>query len=327
MFILRKLISLLFMTLICLIPLNALGQDDDCTRGRDIFESDPQTAAFFLEQCIANSKLKQNEQLELLDKLAQSYAAGKQYSKAMKHLNEYLAIKPKSANKLQLRGFIRFLDEQYEQALDDFEEVIALNPSITDALYYKARTLYELERLSEALPAVNTALQKGHRSETYPTLILKAQVLIDLNKENEAVKVLKNAIDVFPHSADAYYLMGNALNKMEEYGTAIDFYDLALKYAPNSALPYYKMAIIYSTCDSFFVRSNSKAVKMANLTMEYSYSLSPTEQSQVAWVYYRAGELEKAIEVQRNAFFNTSPDEPEFTQLRKDLSFFEKEAD
>ena len=64
-----------------------------------------------------------------------------------------------------------------------------------------------------------------------------------------AIAACKKCIAIKPDHADAYYLMGNAYQKPEQYLEAIAAYKKAIEIKPDYADAYFNMAITYYNSD------------------------------------------------------------------------------
>ncbi len=101
------------------------------------------------------------------------------------------------------RGATKFKQQRYEEAIEDFDEAIKLNPN--DAGSYSNRGNAKLAS----------------------------------QRHKEAIKDYDMAIALDPNSAVAYYNRGFAKEKLGRYEGAIKDYDEAIKFDPKDAMAYY----------------------------------------------------------------------------------------
>lgn len=95
-----------------------------------------------------------------------------------------------------LLGTINLLKKQYESAIEDFNEVIFINPSNVDALIYRGLAYYSLEQYKKSKSDMTAALKINKIEIT--ALYTRGLVNIKLNKPDDAYEDLKKA-DQFGH--------------------------------------------------------------------------------------------------------------------------------
>ena len=103
-----------------------------------------------------------------------------------------LELAPWLAEPHVARGFVLSLSHQYEEAAQEFEEAIRMNPSFFEAYYYFARAAFaqgEIERSAELFQRAADA-----RREDFQSLILAGQCLQMLGRIEEAQKATREGI-------------------------------------------------------------------------------------------------------------------------------------
>lgn len=198
--------------------------------------------------------------------------------------NKALKINPEYSEALTDRGQIFYQQENYEQALADFNYSTELNTDYTEAWRWKAYTLEQLHRSTEAIAAYQRVLQLRSRSEVWLNLAtllenqqeyeaiiglydqkLRTQpedpniwnrrglILQKLERDNEAKTSFEQAITNCdrilkrkPDDADTWFQKGLALTYMQKYDKAITAYNQTTTIKPDFSNAWYNMACCYA---------------------------------------------------------------------------------
>ena len=85
------------------------------------------------------ARLKDNPtDVEALQEIAESFSRNEEWDKAVQFWSKVMAITPKDANALNHRGMALLQAERYQEAVSDFEQIVAQDPGAYHAMYYQA---------------------------------------------------------------------------------------------------------------------------------------------------------------------------------------------
>jgi tetratricopeptide (TPR) repeat protein len=128
-------------------------------------------------------------------------------------------------------GFAYEQDGMYKQAIDEYDEVLKLDPKDTAALYNKGMVYFQLQDPKKAEELLWDVLKVS------PTHVLAAKALGDYyagkGEYRSLVVAVKPAADARPDMADLQYLMGLAYEHLGHKDWAAGRYRDALKYVPD----------------------------------------------------------------------------------------------
>jgi tetratricopeptide (TPR) repeat protein len=142
------------------------------------------------------------------------------------------------------RAYEAILENDFEQAIEWFEQAIRIDPR-NAAYHYKLSITYARSgKLGKAIEHAETAceLDKAHREYQYHLQNLQAKKLIqqsehflsqEKNQAHMAVALLKEAVKLDPLAIEARLLMALAYEKMNEFIPAIREIKEILKLDPN----------------------------------------------------------------------------------------------
>jgi len=135
---------------------------------------------------------------------------------------------------------------KYDEALEAYDKVIALNSQCADAYLGKWYILEDQEKNTEALEVyIKTLELKVPNTDSY-IHFQSGCALGKLERYEEAIKAYDRAIELKPDYAIAYYNKGCTLGKLERYEEAIVAYDKAIELDPDYVGAYYQRSIYLS---------------------------------------------------------------------------------
>lgn len=124
---------------------------------------------------------------------ARAYLRMKEYSKALDDANTVLQDDPTNANGLLLRGAAYNGLRKYSNAIDDLTAALKLNSKLDKAYYWRAEAY---QNSGDYQKSVDDYVQAVKLQPEYrPALVGLAYSYYKLGKDDEALKVLRDAID------------------------------------------------------------------------------------------------------------------------------------
>jgi len=245
------------------------------------------------------------EHVEALYRLATINRAVKQFERADDFIDRLAplldASDPALANVQFLRGEIALWRSDFESARQDFEQVLAVNPSWNSARYYQAMLQIPLDaggalsnlraiEIDASVPLhakINAAIAKLANLDTAGSdnerKLMLASLFIEQNLPTVAYDFARQVVDEVPEYQQAqtylgyiYYLLGDLTEAERRL-----IYSQQISESP-SALSYYYLGQVYSQLESF-----SQAVE--------AYERAVFEGKTDAEVYYRLGLAHKEV--------------------------------
>jgi tetratricopeptide (TPR) repeat protein len=132
--------------------------------------------------------------------------------------------------------------EEYEKALQDFQQILELDPQYTRAWYHRGITLQKLKRHKEALAAYEEAIKLNpHYVAAWNN---KGDMLDELLRSDEALAAYEEAIKLNPHYAGAWYNKGTVLGELDRYEEALAAFDETIKLNSQFADAWFNKGVI-----------------------------------------------------------------------------------
>jgi len=125
-------------------------------------------------------------------------------------------------------------------ALKEFSEAIRLDPKSAAPHFNLGRLYFESGKYNDARKELETAstLQSGFTSALYFLALVERQS----GNVKRSADLLQKVVDLQPGQADAQFLLGQDLEKLERPEEAIEHWKLALEADPNHSQALYNLA-------------------------------------------------------------------------------------
>jgi tetratricopeptide (TPR) repeat protein len=248
-----------------------------------------------------------------------------------------------------LRGEQLAADDQPAQALEAFQNAIALDANCSLALHNRAVTLAEQNQPAAALVdfnrvvELNPGLAVAHRN--------RAELLAAMGRVDEAVADYSRAIDLLPDDAELYAARGYARQRLGDFDRAAVDYDRALQIAPDQpvilaqrgnlaaeqgaldravadfqqaiaidpqcAEAHRSLAWLRATCADEDFRDANEALVAANHALALAAPDEYLVLEALAAAYAAAAQFEDAVRVQQQAIEAAPPERREILRQRQ----------
>ena len=149
------------------------------------------------------------------------------------------------------RGLAYLVNEQYDEAIEEFETAIRLDPNLFEPLYYYARASFHQGKLQKAADLFAKASEVN--PEDYQSRILRAHVLagldqVDLSNKiaNDAITVIEKHLKWNPGDARAFYLGAGSLKQLGKHERAERWIGTALTIDPTDSVVLYNVGCFYA---------------------------------------------------------------------------------
>jgi len=139
-------------------------------------------------------------------------------------------LDPRVAGMLE-RGEQFLGSREFDQAIDDFKAVLALDPSVADAYNGLGVAYIGKNDLAQAADEFRAGLRLDPRNAEASSNL--GMVLLRTGKTEEAVQALRAAVGMAPSSATNHYRLGLALSTSGHPDLALEEFSAALKLIGN----------------------------------------------------------------------------------------------
>lgn len=158
--------------------------------------------------------------------------------------------------------------------------------------YSEALTFLKTDQLNKALISIETSLQESKSAAAYE---LKGRILSELDKPEEALESMNQALQLEPERSSTYYHIGQIYFKDQQWADAYGAYRYAIELDPDYKNPILKM--IYC----LVVMENYPVAHQWLTTLDPTNDLKPDYYFARAATAYATGTAEEYISVLRQA--------------------------
>jgi tetratricopeptide (TPR) repeat protein len=120
----------------------------------------------------------------------------------------------------------------YEEAIESYDRLLALNPSDDATLYNKGVALMGLDRFEEALKVFDLALSFNRHN--YDAQFNKGAILRDLNRMTAAIYAFDACTKMDPTQFRGHFNLGRCLSEQNAHESAVRAFNAALALEPKS---------------------------------------------------------------------------------------------
>ncbi|MDR2904920.1 MAG: tetratricopeptide repeat protein [Helicobacteraceae bacterium] len=172
-----------------------------------------------------------------------AYIKLRNYDQAVKDYTQAIALDPKDDQAYHNRGGAYCKLGNYDQAIADFTKAIELNPKYASAYFNRGVTYDKQQNYNQAITDFTKAIELAPKDATYYNN--RGNVYYELQNYDQAISDYTKAIELDPKFVMAYSNRGVAYKKLQNYDQAIKDCTQAIKIDPKYASAYNNRGITY----------------------------------------------------------------------------------
>lgn len=236
-------------------------------------------------------------------RLALLFAEQKDYSRAIQLLNVAIQRRGNDPRLVDYLGSLYEANNENEKAIQAYLTVIEVDRTYTDSYIHLAAVYLKLKKIDAALKVMEEARQSNPQKEDI-LLSGKGWIYFQAERYDESLTAFTQAIQINPKNPDFHYNLGQLFDKLDKFSEMEKEMRTTIELEPNyaNALNY----LGYSYADK-----NIK-LKEAHDLITRALKVRPNDGfiiDSLAWVYYRQGDLDKAVGELKKALVFV-PDDP-----------------
>ena len=120
---------------------------------------------------------------------------------------------------------------QFEQAITLLKEVLRINPSKEEAIFYLANSFKEIESYNEAISLYHRLINLNSKKVNY--LINLALLYKNVGKINKSIELFKQVFLKDPNNIEGYFNFGNLLRDIGQFHASINCYEKCIGLNPS----------------------------------------------------------------------------------------------
>ncbi len=188
-----------------------------------------------------------------------------------------------------------------DKAIEEFEILRKMAPQSVEILRYSAR-LYSLNKQpEEAVRLVKKAVEiQPENDSLYHSLSL---AYMSVEKYDLAIQSMRTAIKLNDNRDSYYFELGALLERSEKYSDAIDNMQRAIELNPMHSNAHNFIGYMYAQEGQYLDKALSHLKKALSIQPRNGYFLDS-----LGWIYFKKGESEKALTEIKKAMVYVAPD-------------------
>ena len=192
------------------------------------------------------------------------------------------------------QGISAYFKNNFPAAVDHFQKALAINPQNPNAGLLIADCYIKLKDYDRAESALKTYAQNNPDGKEKASEDL-AKLYVDQKKYPEAIKELKNMLEVDSHNIDTLESLGVAYFQMKDYQNAVRYWESAIKLQQTSRT-FRLLGFSYYNLGNF-----TDAIRCYQKSIQLETSKSPQDQDlpSLADTYFNL-----AVAYNDNAFYD-----------------------
>lgn len=214
------------------------------------FQDDYKQSLEIIEKAIGNTGFANPEKKSLfLVFKAMALNRLKRDSEALVFIEKAIRLDEKSPLSWDIKGDLLHGFGKYEEALDAYENAIKNSDEdeLSESLLDKAETLGHLERDEDALKIINQALELD--PENPNGWDMKSDVLNELGRYDEALQAAEKGLSFDEEHVDLLIDMGSVLMRLGKDEESLSYFNKAIQFDSSDELSWYNKACVLSALD------------------------------------------------------------------------------
>lgn len=237
------------------------------------------------------------------------------FDKALEIYNQAIKIDPSYEPAYYGRGGVYLERKQLDYALADFDKVISLNANYARAYVGRGDVYWQRRDLSGALDAYDHAIRLN--PDLSDAHVNRGKVLAEQGNRDKALAEYDRAIELSQNNPNAFLWRGSAYSASGDYNRAFADFEQALNLKPDLSEAYIKRADALLKLGG--ARNSERAIKDydSGISTDVSYDPKPYLNRGIA--KQNTGKVQPAIADFERAI-NLSQDKPEHSEVNAEAS-------
>jgi tetratricopeptide (TPR) repeat protein len=173
-----------------------------------------------------------------------------------------------SINELLSKGISYYDEGMIDEAIEQFNQVLEIDPGNAKANYYLGNTYADKGMFDEAISSYKKAVEKDPKLiDAYLNL---SMLYLDMEAIDEAISLCKQGVNANPNDSFLCFHLGEAYARNKQYKDAITAFKKAISINPMDPETQYRLAEAYYETKQFDI-----ALKHATQAEELGYMTEP----------------------------------------------------
>ena len=249
---------------------------------------------------VDNKKVKNDPTQEKIKFILELFNSNK-LIETKKEIEKLLIKYSKSSILFNILGAVLAEQNKPQEALENYNKSIKINPNYTQAYNNLGVCLYRLGKINEAIQCYQKAIEiEPNHADAHNNL---GAAFKELGEHEKSMACFQKAIEIHPNHADAHNNLGTAFKELKEYKKSIYHYEKAIQINPNSPVAYSNLGNAFKGLGEYdkAINYQEQAIQINPRYADAYYNL--------ATIFEELSEFEKAIKYYLKVI-DIQPDHP-----------------
>lgn len=170
--------------------------------------------------------------------------AKKEYPAALKYYQTAISLrKGNYPEAIVNMGLIHFIQDQFDQAITDFNDAIRLHPNYAKAWYQLGLAQFHKGMMSEAKTSLHTAIKSD--SGSYKAWAALGRIYAQENQIDDAVHAYQQALLIRSDYQSTQLALADIYHQQKRNTEALSLYKVLLDRYPNYGVAWAKVGVVY----------------------------------------------------------------------------------
>jgi tetratricopeptide (TPR) repeat protein len=209
---------------------------------------------------------------------------------AIAKISQQIAEKPDQADLYFARAELFYVNEGYDEAIQDLNKALSIDSANVDYLHLLADVYLDYFQSRQALQTMKKAAEL--HADNIPTLLKLAEFQLILQQHQKSLRTVDRILQMSPQNAEGYFMMGLNFKEMGDTARAVNSFQQSVELDPE-------------IIDAWVFLGQLQAGLGNELAIRYFNSALSIEPDNIEVLHAKAdyysdqAELEKAVEVYR----------------------------
>ena len=241
---------------------------------------------------------------------------------AIKQLDKALKVSPDRVDARLLRARLYHMQEEDDKAMADVDHILERRPGLVSALQLRSALWAAKGEMRKAIGSLEQLVRLVPEDKQMKQQL--GMYYVADKQHGKAIELFTKLLDKKPDDWVALRTRADALLNVGRQKDALEDYQKALKFNPESSGILNNLAWVMATSPDEKLRDGKKAVELAKKACELTEYKAPHILSTFAAAYAETGDFDEAKKWSAKAVKLGGDDEEQLKQLKDELKSYEK---
>ena len=167
------------------------------------------------------------------------------------YIQDYISnrVDPKYKIAWYNKGTSSYMLEQYEEAIDHFDNALAIDPNDKHSWFYRGICFFKIDKFEDSIQSYQRVLEIDPNDKQ--VWFYRGISFYRLKQYQDSIECYKNALEDKPEDSQIWFYKGVSYHLLKKYIMALKCFDKVIEYDPEFIDAWNKKAVVYYDLDEF----------------------------------------------------------------------------